>query len=150
MQSLDLLLADTVLILHALLVFFVIAVVPFVWIGYFRGWRVVKNAYLRTGHLFLIGYIVAESVFGVTCPLTKWEDALRVSSGTHARYADGYIAYWLHQLMFFDWGAKVFLAIYAGFFALVVFTFVKVRPRLPDWCRRSPRQAPVWDAQKTR
>ena len=124
--------ADSILVLHAIVVLFNLGALPVIWVGYFRGWAFVRNFYFRVVHLLLIAVVAAESLFGITCPLTTWEDALR--SSTRAQ-SNGFIAYWIHQLIFYDAPAWVFTLAYALFFLLVVFTFFWVRPRFP----RQPR-----------
>jgi polyferredoxin len=128
--------ADAILVLHGLLVLFNVGVVPLIWIGHFRGWAFVRNFYFRIVHLLLIAVVAAESVFGVICPLTTWEDALRSSTGAEPMHESGFIAHWLHQLLFYDFPAWVFTVAYVLFFLLVVFTLYWVRPQLPGRARQ--------------
>jgi hypothetical protein len=131
MQTRYLFLADAMLVLHAMIVFFNVGALPVIWLGYLRGWRFVRNFYLRMGHLVLIGFVTAETVFGAICPLTTWEDQLRLRAGADARYEGGYVAHWLHRLIFFDCDQKYFIAGYVVFFVLVVATLVWVWPDAP-------------------
>jgi polyferredoxin len=121
-------LADAVLVLHGLVVLFNIGTLPVIWIGYFRKWHFVRNPYFRWGHLLLLGFVLAETVCGLSCPLTLLEDALRVAGGESAGRQGGFVARWLQRLIFWDAPAAVFVGAYGLFFALVVFTFVRVRP----------------------
>ena len=102
MQRLYLLLADAILVAHALIVLFNVGALPVVWLGYFRRWRFVRSFSFRVAHLLLIGFVAAESLMGAICPLTNWEDALRVMAGFDPRYQGGYGAHWLHRLIFYD------------------------------------------------
>ena len=136
MSSFYLVLADALLILHALIVFFNVGAVPVIWVGHFRGWKFVRAFSFRAVHVALIGLIVAESVLGVICPLTSWEDTLRTRAGADPRYQGGYVAHWLHRLIFYDLDERCFVVAYVLFFALVVFTWVRVRPKPPAWRRR--------------
>jgi hypothetical protein len=129
-------LADGVLVLHALLVLFNVGALPVIWIGYFRRWRWVRNPYFRFAHLLLIGMVAAESIFGVVCPLTSWEEALRAQSGKNSMHPGGFVAHWLHRLLFYDFPAWVFTAAYLLFFVAVLLTFYIVRPDFP--ARRKP------------
>ncbi len=124
-------LADGILVLHALVVLFTVLAVPVIWVGFFRGWGFVRNFYFRIVHLLLIGVVAGESVLGIMCPLTTWEDALRSDGGAGPMRANGFIAYWLHQLLFYDFPAWVFTSVYLGFFLLVAVTFYCVRPQFP-------------------
>jgi hypothetical protein len=130
-------LADVILVLHAILVLFNIGALPVIWVGYFRGWAFVRNFYFRIIHLLLIGVVAAESVFGIMCPMTTWEDALRSSRGTEPLHQNGFIAHWVHQLLFFDFPAWVFTVAYLLFLMLVVLTFFCVRPQLPTFRGRT-------------
>ena len=136
MPRLYLLLADVLLVLHGLIVLFNVGTLPVVWLGHFRRWKFVRNFSFRLVHLLLIGFIAGESVLGAICPLTNWEDALRTKAGVDPRYERGYLAHWLHRLLFYDLDQKVFAAGYGLFFALVVFTWVWVKPRPPGWWTR--------------
>ena len=57
MQWFYLILADAILITHALIVLFNVASLPLIWLGHFFQWRFVRNFYFRAVHLLLIGYI---------------------------------------------------------------------------------------------
>src|SRR5437867_3161725 len=133
MQALYQFLADAILVLHALIVVFNVGSLPVIWLGRYLEWNFVRNLAFRIVHLLLIGFVAAEAVVGVICPLTAWEDRLRVQAGVDPRYEGGYIAHWLHQLIFYDLDQKFFTAGYALFFVLVVATWVGVRPRPPRW-----------------
>jgi hypothetical protein len=127
--------ADALLILHVLLVAFNVLAVPVIWIGYFRNWTFVRNFGFRLTHLLLIGFVAAESLVGAICPLTTWEEALRSRTGAPRAYDEGFIAYWLHRMIFFDLDPKYFTIAYVGFFALVTFTWIWVKPRPPKRSR---------------
>lgn len=131
MSRLYLLTADAILVLHGLIVLFNVVVLPLIWVGHFRRWKFVRNFSFRVTHLLLIGFVVAETVLGAICPLTTWEDALRAEAGVDPHYQSGFLAYWLHRLIFYDLAEGYFLATYGLFFALVVFTWIWVRPRPP-------------------
>jgi hypothetical protein len=126
-------LADGVLALHALLVLFNVGALPVIWVGRFRGWAFVRNFYFRSVHLLLIGVVAAESVFGIWCPLTTWEQALR----SEPLRQHSFIAHWLHQLLFYDLPAWTFTVAYLLFFVLVTATFYFMRPQFPTFRKRS-------------
>jgi hypothetical protein len=131
-------LADAILVLHAVVVLFNFGALPVIWVGYFRDWEFVRNLYFRIIHLVLIGIVAGESILGIICPLTSWEDALRSSRGTEIIQENGFIARWAHQLLFYDFPDWVFTAAYLLFFVLVVFTFCWVRPRFPQRRKNLP------------
>ena len=135
MQRLYLLLADGILVLHTVIVLFNVGALPLIWLGHFRGWRFVRDFSFRVAHLLLIGFIAAETVLGAICPLTNWENDLRLKAGVDPLYQGGFVAHWLHRLIFYDLSAQVFTVAYGLFLALVAVTWLWVRPRPPGWWR---------------
>lgn len=126
-ESLLLLLADTLLVLHVLFVCFVVFGLIAIYLGYGLHWAWVRNRTFRIIHLLAIGIVVLQSWFGLSCPLTIWEMALREAAGT-STYSGAFIQYWLHKLLYFrapDW---VFMALYTGFGSLVLASWFVVRP----------------------
>ena len=111
-------LADSILVLHAAFVLFVVGGLAVIWIGLAAGARFARNRAFRGVHLAAIAFVVAEAVVGYACPLTVWEDALR---GVPAQR--GFIERWIHAWMFWDWPAWVFTTIYVAFGALVAATW---------------------------
>ena len=123
------LLADAILVLHFAFVLFVVAGLLLTWIGYFAGWKFVRNPWFRGAHLLAMAVVVAESLFGVICPLTKWETALRLEAGEDPAYAGSFIQHWVHRVMFFEVSERTFTMIYIAFFVLIVLSLVVVPPR---------------------
>ena len=113
------LLADAVLISHIAVAAFVLGGTVLVIVGNFRHWRWVNGVRFRLAHLAAIVIIVAETWFGIPCPLTTMEMQLRsqVREGT---YSKGFIEYWLHRLLYFDAPPWVFFLAYSMFGSLVV------------------------------
>lgn len=110
--------ADWVAILHAGYVVFVVGGLLAILVGGWRDWRWTRNRWFRRLHLLAIAVVVAESLLGIWCPLTVWEMQLRELGG-ESTDARGFLAYWIHRLMFYDWPASVFTALYVIFGALV-------------------------------
>ena len=123
------LLADAVLVLHFAFVLFVLAGLLVTWIGYFAGWKCVRNPWFRGAHLVAMAVVVAESLFGVICPLTKWEGALRLKAGEDPAYAGSFIQHWVHRVMFFEISEQTFTMVYVVVFVLIVLSLVVVPPR---------------------
>ena len=69
--------ADLVLIFHFGIVIFITSLFVIIPVGYKFKWKFPKNRKLRSTHLFLISLVTAETVFGLTCPLTLIEHNLR-------------------------------------------------------------------------
>ncbi len=138
MSSIYLRLADALLVTHVLVVLFNVLGLVIIWVGAWRGWRFVRNFYFRMAHLGCMGFVAAQTILGLECPLTTWETALRRKAGVTTGYEGGFIAHWLERLLFYDAPAGVFVAAYLGFFALVAATWFAVKPQLPS--DRLPRK----------
>ena len=117
------LLADTLLIIHSLFVLFVVGSLPVIWAGAWLGWNFVRDLRFRLAHLAAILFVAGESLIGMVCPLTAWEDALR---GTET--GSSFIRRWLHRILFYDLPEPVFTTIYLLFALLVAATFRLVPP----------------------
>jgi hypothetical protein len=130
-QHLYQLLADLLLIAHFAFVVFVVLGLVLIWIGWLRGWKIVRNFWWRLAHLVAIGIVAAESIGGIACPLTTWEERLRFLAGGEQRYQGSFVQHWLHQVMFFNWNENVFMTIYIVFFVLVALSLWLVPPRWP-------------------
>jgi polyferredoxin len=77
-----------------------------------------NHLWFRLAHLAAIGVVVAETWFGVTCPLTTLEMWLRVRAGV-STYSGNFVEHWLQRLLYYDAPAWVFSVGYS-LFALVV------------------------------
>lgn len=119
-------LADLILIIHFLFVLFVVGSLPLIWIGAWLHLKLVRNLIFRLSHLAAILFVVAESLLGVLCPLTRWEYELRGKEADRS-----FIQLWLHRLLFYDFPEIVLTASYVVFALLVVLTFKWVPPVIP-------------------
>lgn len=110
------LLADALLVLHLAVILAVLLtpllVLGSTWVRDARRWRWL--------HLGLTAVVAAQALLGIECPLTTWENALRVAAGQSAYADQGFIADWLHRLIFFEAEPWVFTTIYCAWLALVV------------------------------
>ena len=131
MEQFYLILADAILIAHVLIVVFNVLSLPLIWIGYFLGWRFVRNFYFRAIHLAMIAYISLQALVGEVCPFTNWENDLRVRAGADPRYATSFVGHWLQRLIFYEADERVFTIAYMIFFALVLLTLFLVKPNPP-------------------
>ena len=122
-------LADAILVLHFAFVLFVVAGLLVTWIGYFAGWKFVRNPWFRGAHLLAMAVVVAESLLGIICPLTKWEAALRLKAGEDPAYEGSFIQHWVHRVMFFEISERTFTMVYVIVFVLIVLSLVVVPPR---------------------
>jgi hypothetical protein len=123
-------LADGVVLLHLIYVAFVVLGLAAIVAGIVFGWRWVRNFWFRVIHFLMIAVVVAESLAGVLCPLTEWEDSLRELGG-EPNEPGSFIGRWTHDLLFVDVSPSVFVACYCLFGAAVLLAFVLAPPRWP-------------------
>lgn len=128
------------LLVHFAFVAFVVLGLIVILLGGIRRWRFVRNFYFRAAHLVAIGCVVMESVAGVTCPLTTWENDLRLMAGGD-QYAGSFVQHWIHRVMFFQASEATFTIIYIAFFLVVVLSFFLVRPAWPEYLPRASKKA---------
>ena len=123
------LLVDVVVAIHAAYVGFVVFGLIAILVGRAMSWRWVRNPVFRILHLAAIGFVCAESIVGIDCPLTTLENGLRLAGGQNG-YGSDFIAYWLDRLIFYDFPPRVFTIIYLAFGMLVLSTLWLVPIRI--------------------
>lgn len=121
-------LADAVLLVHVSIAAFVVAGLLFIIIGNLAHWRLANNLLFRVAHLCAIAVVVAESWFGIVCPLTTLEMTLRAHAGG-ATYSGGFIEHWVGGILFYDAPAWVFVVAYSLFGLLVAASWWYFPPR---------------------
>lgn len=126
--KLHLILADLILLVHFAFVAFIILGFVAIWAGYFLRWRFIRNFCFRLAHLLAMGFVAAESLIGMVCPLTEWENALRLRAGEGPAYEASFIEHWLGGILFYEVSTQTFTAIYSAFFILVILTYLIVPP----------------------
>lgn len=122
------LLADLILISHALFVVFVVLGLVLIIIGGICGWSWVRIPWFRLAHLLAVGVVVIQSWFGAICSLTIFENTLRQKAG-EVGYQDTFISYWLEKLLYYQFPQWVFVLVYTLFGVLVLASWLWVRPR---------------------
>ena len=115
--------ADTILVVHALFVLFVVGGFVLILVGA-RRWGWVRNRTFRILHLAAIAFVTTEALLGATCPLTVWEDALR-GVGTERSFIGRSVA----RLLYYDFPEWVFATAYCVFTLAVVCAWWIVPPR---------------------
>ncbi len=116
--------ADIILTVHFLFVMFVVGGLILIWIGAALGWRWIRNSWFRLAHLAAIVLVAVESLIGVACPLTQWENALRL----RGPYGGSFMRSWLHRVLYYDLPESVFTLAYLLFALAVIITFLAIRP----------------------
>ena len=116
--------ADALVTVHFCIVAFIVGGLVLVWIGAPLGWRWIRNPWFRYLHLAAIGFVAAEALLGLACPLTVWEDMLRGGARP-----ESFIARWTHRLIFYRAPEWVFTAAYALWTLATLATLRFVPPR---------------------
>lgn len=116
-------LAAAIVVVHLGIMLFITAGLPLIYIGAARRWAWVRDWRWRALHLGAIGFVAAESLAGIVCPLTLWEDTLR---GQQSQ--TGFIERWVDRILFYDYPTWMFTLAYTVFAALVLVTWFVVPP----------------------
>jgi len=124
------LLADVILLLHALLVAFVVIGFILIVVGMVRDWAWIKNFWFRLAHLVTIGIVTVQALFGRYCPLTLWESQLRRAAGENF-YSTSFVQYWLQQIIYYELPLWFFAVLYTVFTLLVLLTWIVKPPKKP-------------------
>ena len=99
---------DALLFLHFSLAAFITLGFFIIPLGYKFGWHWIKNRNLRLVHLFLIGLITAETIVGLTCPLTILENMF-----LDVEYTSSFMSYWVAEILYWDLPSEVFALLYS-------------------------------------
>lgn len=130
------LLADLIIAIHVVYVGYVLVGQAIILVGAALHWPWVRNPWFRGTHLAAILIVAFEAIWGITCPLTTWEDQLRAASGQEVSQGT-FIGRFLDSVLFYDVDPKILNWAYLGFAVLVLGTLILVPPRR----RRSRDQA---------
>lgn len=136
-QQLLRVLADGVLVLHAAVVLFVVGGLVAILVGNHCGWRLVNAPSFRVVHLLAIVYVAVQSWFGVDCPLTTLEFALRAHAGAPIGDETAFIARALQWLLYWEAPPWVFVVADTSCMAAVAWAWW----RFPPHWRRQDRDA---------
>ena len=118
-------LADAILVLHFLFVLFVVGGFAMILAGAALRWSWVRGRRFRMAHLGAILLVAAESLAGIACPLTIWEDALRRAGPQESSF----IGRWVARLLYYDFPDWMFAAAYCVFALAVALAWWLVPPR---------------------
>ena len=116
--------ADAILVVHFGIVLFIVGGLLAVWLGAALGWRWVRNRWFRYMHLTAIGYVAAEALLGVACPLTVWEDIARGGARP-----ESFVGRWVRYLLFYQAPEWVFTLAYVAWALATLLTLRFVPPR---------------------
>ena len=125
------LLADLIVTIHFGYVLFVVGGLFIIALGGVLRWRFIRFFWLRVIHLAMILFVVFETVFGISCPLTDLEYELRVAAGQHNAVSGSFIARLIQQLIFYEFPPIVFIIAYCLFGMAVLLAWWLIPPYLP-------------------
>ena len=108
-------LADSVFLLHALMVTFNTGGLLVILVGGPLGWAWVRHRGFRIAHLSLMGLVTVEAIFGMTCPLTLLEDWLRGVATEQS-----FVQRWVTALIYWSAPAWVFAVLYLMVLSAVI------------------------------
>jgi hypothetical protein len=135
-------LADLLVAIHVCYVGYVLIGEVLILVGWALGRRWVRNFWFRATHLLAIGVVVVEEYVRLRCPLTVWEERLRVRAGQPVT-GETFVGRLLHAVLFYeDTPQWVFTAIHTTVGAVVLVTLLLCPPR-PFAPKAQPGDLPV-------
>jgi heme A synthase len=121
--------ADLIVAFHSLYVLFAVGGEFAILAGALLRWAWIRSRWFRFLHLAAVVFVAVEAFIGMACPLTVWEYELRRAAGQSSEEQISFIARIIRALIFYDFPPWVFTALYIGFAAVVLLTFVLIPPR---------------------
>ena len=124
-------LADLVVFVHVLYVgYVVLGQLAIIVAAPFR-WEWARNPWFRLTHLAAIGVVAYEATNNIRCPLTVWEEQLRVLANPAAVGGESFMGRLFHDVLFWDGLPEIFFnTLHVAMFVLVVQGVVMYPPRL--------------------
>lgn len=118
------LLADVLVVIHFFIAAFITSGFVLIPLGAWRKWQFVRRRWLRLLHLVGILFVAGETLVGMACPLTLWENALR-----HGHVDDGgFIAAWARWVLYYDVPLWIFGLLYVAAALLAIFLWLWIPP----------------------
>jgi hypothetical protein len=106
-------------------------------------WQWARNPWFRFTHLAAIGIVAYEAIFNIRCPLSIWEEKLRVMGGGEA-IGETFMGRLLHNVLFIDNMPEIFFTTaYVAMFILVIQGLVMYPPRFFRFGKKAPAATPA-------
>jgi hypothetical protein len=121
-------LADLIVFIHMLYVFFTVGGETAIVLGGIFRWRWIRNRVFRIVHLVAVVIVSVESLVGVLCPITEWEHQLRRMAGQDVEEDITFIGRLIRLIVFYEFPDWAFSVMYIGFGVLVVLTVFLIPP----------------------
>ena len=107
-------------------------------------WQWARNPWFRFSHLIMIGVVAYEAIYHIRCPLSVWEEQLRVLAGQPFDGSDTFMGRILHNVLFVDNMPEIAFTIgYCGMALLVVQGLIMYPPRWFRTGRKAEAVVPV-------
>jgi hypothetical protein len=123
-------LADVTVVIHLAYASFIVLGLVAILLGIVRHWTWTRNFWFRLVHLLMMGTVAAETICGIECPLTAWENRLRALAG-EATYPGSFIGTLANDMLFVAVPEWLLSAAYISFLCLILGTCVAAPPRWP-------------------
>lgn len=123
------LLADLVVAFHFGYLLFTLGGELVILLGAALHWRWIRGHLFRLLHLAAVLLVAVEALIGYLCPLTQLEHFLRNAAGQQVETEISFIGRLIRSVLFYDFPAWFFTALYIGFALLVMITYVSIPPR---------------------
>ncbi len=122
--------ADLVVAVHVAYVAYVVVgqVVITIAAPFKRQW--VRNPWFRFTHLTAIGIVAYEELRDIRCPLSVWEEQLRLLAGQVTHTSETFMGRLFHDLLYHDLPPIFFTTVHIAAFALIVQAFIMYPPRM--------------------
>lgn len=127
-------LADFVVFLHLSYVAYVILGQVAIIIAAPMRWQWARNPWFRFTHLLAIAIVAYEAIYQIRCPLTVWEEKLRIMAGQDFNASETFMGRLMHDLLFIPGQPEIFFTtMYVAALLLVLQGLIMYPPR---WFRR--------------
>ena len=123
------LLADLVVAFHFGYLLFTLGGELVILLGAAFHWRWVRGHLFRLLHLIAVLLVAVEALIGYLCPLTQLEHSLRNAAGQQVETEISFVGRLIRSVLFYDFPAWFFTALYIGFGLLVLITYICIPPR---------------------
>lgn len=119
--------ADVILVGHFLFILGILVPIPLIFLGKILRWSWVRRLWLRVTHLAMMALVLLENLLGWACPLTDWENELRLRSGQGV-YAKSFVGYWVEHFLYYEWPSWGFTLLYLILAAMIAGLWFWVPP----------------------
>lgn len=129
-MSIYALLADVVVAVHVGYVGYVVLGQLLIIIGAGLGWAWVRNPWFRWTHLLAIAIVAVEAIMKWRCPLSIWEEQLRLLAGQDINSSETFLGRLFQQILFIHgMPESFFTTLYLAMFVIVLQGLIMCPPR---------------------